>query len=193
MFSRGVARFPTFGKMYRSNRVRCLAAHQSGRGNGFRSSVCRLLQHAVDDAAQDTLRKTFSRRINRRDSPKMNRHLFIVFDDLELWMIDANSFSTQTRLAENDDALTRSDHFLHVMQIEPATDERLTQRIRLGFLQRRFKDFLPAAKPAHRCFDHLAAETDGNVGFFPRKLWELGPILVTPRKMRYQILRRLDP
>src|SRR4029078_11595571 len=114
MLSRGVAPFPTFGKMDRSNRVRSLAAHQSRRGNGFRSSVCRLLQHTVDDAAQDRLRKTFSCRINRRDSPKMNRHVFIVFDDLELWMIDANSFSTQTRLAENDDALTPSDHFIHL-------------------------------------------------------------------------------
>jgi hypothetical protein len=70
------------------------------------------------------------------------------------------------------------------MQIEPATDERLTQRIRLRFLQRRLKDFFPAAKPAHRCFDHLATQTDGNVGFFPRKLRELSPILVTARKMR---------
>ena len=114
----------------------------------------------------------------------MDRYLFIVLDHLKLRMIHANSFSTQTRSAENNDALTRGDHFLHVMQIEPATYERLTQRIRLRFLQRRFKDFLPAAKPAHRRFDHLPAETDGSVGFFPRKLCELSPILMTPREMR---------
>ena len=99
-------------------------------------------------------------------------------------MIHANSFSTQTRPAENNDTLTRGDHFLHVMQIEPAACERLTQRIRLRFLQRRLKNFLPAAKPAQRRFDHFPAETDGSVGFFPRKLWELGPVLMTPREMR---------
>src|SRR4249919_248249 len=114
----------------------------------------------------------------------MNRYLFIVLNHLKLRMIHANSFSTQTRSAENNDALTCSDHFLYVMQIEPAACERLTQRIRLRLLQRRFKDFLPAAKPPERCVDHLAAKTNGNIGFFPRKLWELGPILMTPREMR---------
>jgi len=89
----------------------------------------------------------------------------------------------QTRPAENNDALTLWRSFFARNQIEPAAYERLTQRIRLRFLQRRFKDFLPAAKPAQRRFDHLSAETDGSVGFFPRKLWELGPILMTPREM----------
>src|SRR5690242_15325053 len=99
-------------------------------------------------------------------------------------MIHAHSFSTQPRPAENNNALTCGNHFLHVMQIEPAAYEWLTQRIRLRFLQRRFEDFLPAAKPPQRRFDHLSAKTDTSVGFFPRKLWELGSILVTPREMR---------
>src|SRR4030095_12553666 len=192
MLARGVPRFPTSGKMYRSNRVRSLAVHQTGRGDRLPSCVWKLVQDTIDDAAQNALRKTFGRRIDRRDAPKMDRYLFIVLDHLKLRMIHANSFSTQTRPAENNDALTRGDHFLHVMQIEPAAYERLTQRIRLRFLQRRFKDFLPAAKPAKRCFDHLSAETDGSVGFFPGKLRELGPILMTPREMREQILRRLN-
>ncbi|KAG0506232.1 MAG: hypothetical protein Udaeo_03900 [Candidatus Udaeobacter sp.] len=184
MLARGVPRFPTFGKMYRSNRLRSLAAHQSGRRDRLPSCVCRLVQGAIDDAAQDALRKTFSRRIDRRDSPKMDRYLFIVLDHLKLRMIHANSFSTQPRSAENNDALTCGDHFLHVMQIEPAACERFTQRIWSRFLQRGFKDFLPAAKSAQRRLDHLPAEADGSVGFFPRKLWELGPILMTPGEMR---------
>src|SRR6476660_336485 len=184
MLARGVPRFPIFGKMYRSNRVRSLAAHQSARGDRLPPRVGKLAQDPIDDAAQDALRKTFRRRIDRSDAPKMDRYLFIVLDDLKLRMIHANSFSTQTRSAENNDALTRGDHFLHVMQIKPTAYERLTQRIRLRFLQRRFKDFLPAAKTAHRRFDHLSAKTDGSVGFFPRKLWELGPILMTPGEMR---------
>src|SRR4029077_4538378 len=184
MLARGIPRFPTFGKMYRSNRVRSLVAHQSGRGDRLPSCVWKLVQDTIDDAAQHALRKTFCRGIDRRDSPKMDRYLFIVLDHLKLRMIHGNSFSTQTRPAENNDALTRGNHFLHVVQIEPAAYEWLTQRIRLRFFQRRFKDFLPAAKPAQRRFDHLPAQTDGNLGFFLRKLWELCTVLMTPREMR---------
>src|SRR4029453_2938241 len=184
MLARGIPRFPTSGKMYRANRVRSLTAHQTGRGDRLPSCVWKLLQDTIDDAAQDALRKTFGCRIDRRDPPKMDRYLFIVLDHLEFRMIHANLLSTQTRLAENNNALTCGDHFLHVMQIEPAAYERLTQRMRLRFLQRRFKDFLPAAKPAHRRFDHLTAEADRSVGFLPRKLGEFSPILMTPREMR---------
>src|SRR5262245_24555809 len=184
MLARGVPCFPTIGKVYGLNCVRSIAAHQTGRRDRLPFCVWKLVQDAIDDAAQDALRKTFSRRINRRDAPKMHRYLFIVLDDFKLRMIHANSFSTQTRPPENHDALTRGDHFLHVMQIEPATYEWLTQGSRLRFLQRRLKDFFPAAKPAQRCFDHLPAETDGSVGFFSGKLWELGPILMAPREMR---------
>src|SRR5512132_4260139 len=137
MLARGVPRFPTSRKMYRSNRVRSFAAHQTGRGDRLPSCVWKLVQDAIDDAAQDALRKTFGRGIDRRDSPKMDRYLFIVLDHLKLRMIHANSFSTQTGLAENNDALTCGDHFLYVVQSEPAAYERLTQRIRLRFLQRR--------------------------------------------------------
>src|SRR4030095_4485400 len=155
MLARSIPRFPTSGKMYRSNRVRPLAVHQTRRGDGLPSCVWRLLQNTIDDAAQDALRKTFSRRIDRSDTPKMDRNLLIVLDHFKLWMIHANSFSAQTRPAENNDALTRGDHFLHVMQIEPAAHERLTQGIRLRFFECRFKDFFPAAKPAQRGFDQL--------------------------------------
>src|SRR5437870_13879342 len=150
MLARGVPRFPTFGKMYRSNRLRPFAAHQSGRSDRLPSCVWKLVQDTIDNAAQDALRKTFSRGVDRRDAPKMDRYLFIVLDHLKLRMIHANSFSTQTRPPENNDALTCGDHFLHVMQIKPAAYERLTQRIRLRFLYRRFEDFLPATKTAHR-------------------------------------------
>src|SRR4029077_17139107 len=153
MLARGIPRFPASRKMYGSHRVRSLHAHQSDRGDLVPCCIWRLVQNTVDDAAQDALRKTFSRGIDRRDTPKMDRYLFIVLDHLKLWMIHANSFSTQTRPAENNDALTCGDHFLHVMQIEPAAYERLTQRIRPRFLQRRFEDFLPAAKPPQRRFD----------------------------------------
>src|SRR4030095_9118407 len=127
MLARGVPRFPTSGKMYRSNRVQSLAAHQTARGDPFPHRVWNLVQHAIDDAAQDALRKTFSRRIDRRGGRERDRYLLIVLDHLKFRMIHANSFSTQTRPAENNDALTCGDHFLHVMQIEPAAYERLTQ------------------------------------------------------------------
>src|SRR6516225_5276013 len=100
MLARSVPRFPTFGKMYRSNRVRPLTSRQTRRGDWLPSCVWRCLQDAIDDAAQDALRKTFSRRIDRSDAPKMDRYLFVVLDHFKLWMIHANSFSTQTRPAE---------------------------------------------------------------------------------------------
>src|SRR4029453_9655118 len=168
MLARGVPRFPTIGKMYGLDCVRSIAAHQTGRRDRLPFCVWKLVQDAIDDAAQDALRKTFSRRIDRRDAPKMDRYLLVVLDHLKLRMIHANSFSTQTRFTENNDALTRSDHFLHVMQVEPAAYERSTQRIRLRFLEGRFKDFLPAAKPAQRRFDHLPHTTGRRAGFFQR-------------------------
>src|SRR5215211_5184246 len=193
MLARGVPRLPAFWKMYFSNCVGSLTAHQTDWGDRFPSCVWKLVQDAINNAAQDLLRKTFSRGIDRRNSTKMDRDLFIVLDHLELRMIHANPFSTQTRPAENHEALTRGNHFLHIMQIEPAAYERLTQCIRLRFLQRCFKDFLPAAKTAQRGFGDLSAETNGSVCFFSRKARELRPILMTPRKMCQQIFRRLDP
>src|SRR5262249_38388695 len=188
----GIAHCPGFRKMNRANRVRWAAAHQTPRRGRFPHCVCNLPQDAMNNAAQNTLRKTFRRRINRGDPPKMDRYLFVVLNHLELRMIHANPSSTKTRLAENNDALTHGDHFLHVMQIEPATHERLTQRIRLRFLQRCFENFLPPAKPAQRSFDHLAAETDGNITFFSQKMRELCAVLVTSQKMRQQIFHSLN-
>src|SRR5262245_669864 len=109
MLSRSVPRFPTFGKMYRSNCVRSFTANQTAGRNRLPCYIGKLLQDTIDDPAQQALRKTFSRRINRCDSTKMDRDLFIVLDHLKLRMVHANSFSTQTRPAENHDALTRGD------------------------------------------------------------------------------------
>src|SRR6266704_2314826 len=92
MLARGVPRFPTFGKMYRSNRLRSFAAHQSGRGDRLPSCVWKLVQDTINNAAQDALRKTFSRGVDRRDAPKMDRYLFIVLDHLKLRMIHAIRF-----------------------------------------------------------------------------------------------------
>src|ERR1043166_7349173 len=134
MLARGVPRFPTSGKMYRSNCIRSLAEHQTGWGDGLPSCIWKLVQDTIDDAAQDALRKTFSRGIDWRDAPEMDRNFFIVLDHLKLRMVHTNSVSTQTRPAENNNALTRGDHFLHVMQMEPPAYERLAQGIRLRFL-----------------------------------------------------------
>ena len=102
-------------------------------------------------------------------------------------MIHANPFSAQSRLAKNNNALARSDHFLHVMQVEPPAHERFAQGIWQRFLQCRFKDFFPPAESAQRSFDHFATETNGNITFFARELRELGAILMTPRKMGQQV------
>ena len=107
-------------------------------------------------------------------------------------MLHANPLSAKSRFAKNNDALARSDHFLHVMQIEPTAHERFAQGIWLRFVHRRFKDFLPSAKPAQRSFNHLAAKAHWDVAFFPRKVRELCAILVTSGKMCQQIFYRLN-
>ena len=87
----------------------------------------------------------------------MDRHLLIVLDHFEFRMIHAKPFAAQPRFAKNDQPLTGRDHFLHVMQIEPAADERLAERVRVRFLQCRFENLFPAAEAAQRRLDHLAA------------------------------------
>src|SRR5919109_564206 len=103
-------------------------------------------------------------------------------------MIHANPFSAQARFSEHDDALAGSDHFLHVMKVEPSAHQRFAQCIGLRFFQRRFKDFFPSAKTSQRRLYNLAAKTNRNIAFFARKTRELGAIFVAPWKMREQIL-----
>ena len=122
----------------------------------------------------------------------MDRYLLVVFDHLKLRVIHANPLSAQSRFAENNNALTCGDHFLHVMQIEPAAYQRLAQSIRLRFLQCCLEDFFPTAKPAERSLHYLAAQADGNIAFFPREMRELPAILVTSWKMRKQIFDSLN-
>src|SRR5262245_37627839 len=105
MLTRGIARFPTSGEMYRSNRVRSLAVYQAGRGDRLPSCVGEFAQDTIDDAAQNALRKTFSRRIDGRNPPKMDRNFLVVLDYFKLGMIHANSFPAHTRPAKNNNAL----------------------------------------------------------------------------------------
>src|SRR5438552_6453625 len=107
-------------------------------------------------------------------------------------MIHANAVASQPRFAKNDQALTRGDHFLHVMQIEPAADERLAERIRIRLVPWRFENLFPAATPAQRSLDHLAAQTDRRVAFLARKFRKLLPIFVPSRIMREQIFHCLE-
>ena len=138
------------------------------------------------------LKRRIDEIVQLNDAPEMDRHLFVVFDHLKLRMIHANPLSAQSRLAKNNDPLAGSDHFLHVMQIEPPAHERFAQSVWLRFLQRCFKDFLPAAKAAQRSFKNLAAKTDWDVAFFSRKMRKLCAILVTSGKMRQQVFYSLN-
>ncbi len=76
----------------------------------------------------------------------MDRCVLVVLNYFELGMIHANATPAKPRLAEHDELLTGGNHFLDVMQIEPATDEGLTERVRIQFLQCRFENLFPATK-----------------------------------------------
>src|SRR5882762_11825224 len=122
----------------------------------------------------------------------MDRYFLIILDDLELRVIHANPFSAQTRLSKNNQALPGHNHFLHVMQVEPSADHRLTESICLRLLERGLKNFFPSAKTTHRSFDYLAAKTNRNVAFLARKTRELRAVFMAPWKMSEQIFHRLN-
>src|SRR6267143_801706 len=99
-------------------------------------------------------------------------------------MVHTKSFTAQLRLTEHNQLLAGRDHLLHVMQIEPAQGEWLTQRIRVRFLKRCFEDFFPTTKAKHSRLDHLAAQTNRRVAFLAWKFRELMPVFIAPRIMR---------
>src|SRR5580698_10309257 len=107
-------------------------------------------------------------------------------------MVHANSLAAKLRLPKDDELLAGGDHFLDVMQIEPATDQRLAQRVRVCLLQRGLKDFLPAAKPPKRSFNDLPGQTNRLVTFLARKARKLMSIFVAPWIVSQQIFRRRD-
>src|SRR5205085_11609258 len=145
------------------------------------------------DATQEALRQAFGRRVNRRDATKVNRALGIVFDHFKFGMIHANALAAHPRLSENDELLAGRDHFLDVMQIEPATDERLAQRVRVRLLQCCLENFSPPAKSPQRCLNHVAGETDWRVALLARKTWKLMSLFVPSREMREQIFDGENP
>ena len=76
----------------------------------------------------------------------MNRDFLVVLDHLKFRMFHAKALTAQTRLAENDQTLAGQDHFLDVMQIEPAQHERLAEGVRVAFLQGDFEDFFASGR-----------------------------------------------
>src|SRR6187399_2384712 len=86
-------------------------------------TVTQILQGMKEEPAKNALRQSFGRRVDRRDSPKMNRELIVIFDHLKFWMFHADALTAKTRLPENDESLTGRDHLLDVVQIEPAEHE----------------------------------------------------------------------
>jgi hypothetical protein len=134
VLTRGIKRLPSFGEMNRADRFAAISIFQVLRQERLNRLGIKLLKKPINHAAQRTLRKTFGRRIDRRDPAEMDRCLLVVLNHFELGMIHANPLPAQSRLAENDELLAGSDHFLDVMQIEPATDQRLTERVCVQFL-----------------------------------------------------------
>jgi len=76
------------------------------------------------------------------------------------------------------------------MQIEPATDERLTERVCVRFLQCRFENFLPTAEATERRFNYFAGQADRHVAFIAREFRKLMSIFVPAREVGQQILNR---
>jgi hypothetical protein len=84
-------------------------------------------------------------------------------------MLHAKPLPTSARFSENDQPLSGQNHFLDVVKIEPAQNERLAEGMGIVFLQGGLEDPFPAPKVIEACLNHFAAETDGLVTFFMRK------------------------
>ena len=190
VLARGTKRFPRLRKMDRTDRLAAIAVFQILRQQWLNGRRVELLKKAINDAAQRALRESFGRRVDWCDPPKMDRPLLVVLDHFELRMIHANARPAQSRLAVDDKLLAGRDHFLHVMQIEPATDQRLTERVCVWFLQRRFENFFPTAETAQRCFNNFAGQTNRHVAFIAREFRKLMSIFMPAREMGQQMFGR---
>src|SRR6266481_3321907 len=118
MLPGGVTRFPAFREMNRANRVASFPMNQTARYQRFQWIIGNFIQQPVNDAAQSALRKTFCRGVNGCDTPKMDRNLLVILDDLELRVIHTDPLATQMRFAKHDHALAGRDHLLYIMQVE---------------------------------------------------------------------------
>src|SRR5262249_15784097 len=120
--------------MDRADRFAAIPVFQILRQERFDRVGIELLQNPKYDAAQKALRYTLSRGINRRDPAEMDRAFRIIFNHFEFGMIHADAVAAKLRLSENDELLAGRYHFLDVVQIEPATNQRLAQGVCVGFL-----------------------------------------------------------
>ena len=124
----------------------------------------------------------------------MDRDLFVVLDHFEFRMLHAKALPAQPRFAEDDQPLPGRDHLLHVMQIEPAENQRLAERVRVRLLQCRLENFLPTAetdaaessRPRRRANRRLAfvAGKSGKLACGPRSGAENGSADPRPSRSR---------
>ena len=121
----------------------------------------------------------------------MNQNFFVVFDHLKFRMIDEQTRAFAFDATEHDQLLPGRNHLLDVMQIKPATGERLAERIRATFFQHCFKNF--ASAETHQSgLCHVAAQTNRADSFFTRKPTEFSPIFVPAWIVPEQIADSLE-
>src|SRR5947209_7024302 len=142
-----------------ADRLRAVAVFQILWQKRFHWPGIEFLKQPIDEAAQKALRNSFGRRIDRRNPAQVNRFFGVVFDHFKFGMVHAKSLAPKSRLAVNDELLVNGDHFLDVIQIEPAKNERLAERIRVRLLQGRLKNS-STSKAAERRFGYVTGEAD---------------------------------
>src|SRR5262249_23684090 len=113
----------------------------------------------------------------------MNRNLLVVFNHFKLRMLHADPLSPLSWFSKNDQALTGKNHFLHVMRIKPAEHKRLTQSVRLIFLESCLEDLFAASKAKQTGFCYFAAKANRRRSSFPWKASEFAPVFMSPRIM----------
>ena len=143
----------------------------------------------VDRRAHGALAQALGRRVHGRDPLEVDQVFLVglVFDDLELRMIDDDLRAACLGLAVDDDALTRREDLLHVVRVEPADDQHGTQCVARGFLERHLEHLPAPAEPLGRRGNNDPAHADGAVPGHVGEVLELPAILVAARIVGQQI------
>src|SRR5580704_3357980 len=122
----------------------------------------------------------------------MNVLFSFLLSNLKFRMIQVHPIAVLFGPAEDDQFLTRGEHSLQIVLIEPSADHPTAQRRIAEILQRDLDDF-PSADILRRYFLNDAAKTDGFFGTGRRVRGKPGTVFIPPRIVLQQMPPRRDP
>ena len=147
------------------------------------------LERAVDEGAQAALAQALGRGVDGRDALEVDEVFLVgvVFDDLELGVVDADALAAGLGLAVDDHALAVGEDFLDVPGVEPADRQQGRQGVAVHLLQRDLEHLALAAQARGFRRDDDAANAHGLVVAAGGEVFKMAAVLVTARVVREEI------